>query len=174
MAEDTIKQFAKKKARQTCHTVRKTEQAQLLCYLSLPLSLSLSLSLCDDLFESSKLIIQGRLLNFTWAGSRRILHVLREERFPRLEERYVCIDRKEHFSSSSLLLFFSSSSLRITVVANTLLSSTGDSVPSACAECRKGYLEECPGSWVLHFDQTYSHNKAVTRFLDQSSKTNNK
>jgi len=47
----------------------------------------------------------------------------------------------------------------------------GDPVPSSCATCRKGYEGECPSSWVLHFDQTYSHNKAVSRFLDQNKQS---
>lgn len=43
----------------------------------------------------------------------------------------------------------------------------GDAVPSSCAKTRKAYEGACPASWVVHFDQTYSHNKAVSQFLEQ-------
>ncbi|QDZ19639.1 cytochrome oxidase c subunit VIb [Chloropicon primus] len=43
----------------------------------------------------------------------------------------------------------------------------GDAVPRSCAKSRKAYESECPASWVVHFDQTYAHNKAVAQFLQE-------
>ena len=48
-----------------------------------------------------------------------------------------------------------------------LFSSKGDPVPSPCAKTRQAYESDCPASWVVHFDQTYSHNKAVSQFLEE-------
>lgn len=53
------------------------------------------------------------------------------------------------------------------------LSSTisGDAVPRSCARSRKAYESACPASWVVHFDQTHAHNKAVSQFLEQKVKS---
>ncbi len=70
-------------------------------------------------------------------------------------------------SLTDLVRFSSPPSLSSTIAGRI----SGDAVPRSCARSRKAYESACPASWVVHFDQTHAHNKAVSQFLEQKVKS---